>query len=46
MKILLNYMKYNPVKLLGYKKLQYILFLKELRTIEKYSKNIKIPSNY
>lgn len=45
-KILLNFMKYNPVKLLGYKKLQYKLFLKELRTIEKYSKNIKIPSNY
>jgi hypothetical protein len=35
-----------PVKLLGYKKLQYLLFLKQLRTIERYSTKIKIPSKY
>lgn len=45
-KRLLNFMKYNPVKLLGHKKLQYIIWIKELRKIEKYSKDIKIPSNY
>lgn len=35
-----------PVKLLGNKKLQYILWLKTLRTIPRYCENIKIPSNY
>lgn len=35
-----------PVKLLGNKKLQYLLWIKQLRTIPRYYKNIKIPSNY
>jgi hypothetical protein len=35
-----------PVKLLGNKKLQYLLWIKQLRTIDRYSKNISIPSNY
>lgn len=35
-----------PVKLLGYKKLQFLLWLKQLRKIERYSKKIHIPSNY
>jgi hypothetical protein len=32
--------------LLGNKKLQYLLWIKQLRTIPRYDKNIKIPSNY
>lgn len=35
-----------PVKLMGYKKLQYLLWLKELRKIPKYSNNFKIPDIY
>lgn len=35
-----------PVKLLGHKKLQYLLWIKQLRTIDRYSKKIDIPSNY
>ena len=35
-----------PVKLLGHKKLQYLLWIKQLRTIPRYSEKIKIPSNY
>ena len=35
-----------PIKLLGYKKLQYLLWLKQLRTIPRYYKNINIPSKY
>jgi hypothetical protein len=35
-----------PVKLLGYKKLQYNIWLKGLRKIPRYYKKIKIPSNY
>lgn len=36
----------EPVKLMGHKKLQYLLWLKQLRTIPRYSEKIKIPSNY
>jgi hypothetical protein len=32
--------------LMGYKRLQYLLWLKQLRTIHRYSEKIKIPSNY
>jgi hypothetical protein len=32
--------------LLGHKKLQYLLWLKQLRKIFRYSEKIKIPSNY
>ena len=36
----------NPIQLLGYKKLQYLLFLKDLRLILKYNNYFKIPSKY
>jgi len=42
----IKFLKFAPVKLLGNKKLQYLLWLKELRTIDRYNKKIKIPSNY
>ena len=35
-----------PVKLLGYKKLQYLLWIKKLRTIDRYAKKINIPNIY
>ena len=35
-----------PVKLLGNKKLQYILWIKKLRKISRYNEKINIPSNY
>jgi hypothetical protein len=31
---------------LGHKKLQYLLWVKQLRTIARYSEKNKIPSNY
>jgi hypothetical protein len=31
---------------LGHKKLQYLLWLKQLRIISRYSEKIKMPSNY
>uniref|UniRef100_UPI001D031D91 hypothetical protein n=1 Tax=Coccidioides immitis TaxID=5501 RepID=UPI001D031D91 len=43
---LIKYLHNAPVKLLGYNKLQYILWLKQLRTISRYSEKIKIPSVY
>ena len=42
----IKFIQSAPIKLLGYKKLQYLLWLKELRTIDRYNKKIKIPSNY
>lgn len=42
----IKFIQSAPVKLLGKKKLQYLLWLKELRTIDRYNKKIKIPSNY
>jgi hypothetical protein len=35
-----------PVKLLGNKRLQYLLWIKQLRRISRYSIKINIPSNY
>lgn len=35
-----------PVKLLGNKRLQYLLWIKQLRKIPRYSEKIKIPLNY
>lgn len=35
-----------PVKLLGNKKLQYLLWIKQLRKIPRYSEKINIPCNY
>ena len=43
---IINFLHNAPVKLLGNKKLQYLLWLKQLRTIDRYSKKIKIPSRY
>lgn len=43
---IIKFLKFNPIKLLGNKKLQYILFLKNIRKIPKYFKNINIPDNY
>jgi hypothetical protein len=35
-----------PIKLLGYKKTQYLLWLKNLRTIPRYYTKINIPFYY
>lgn len=43
---IIKFLKNAPVKLLGNKKLQYLLWLKQLRKISRYSEKIKIPSNY
>nr|QCQ69146.1 LAGLIDADG endonuclease [Powellomyces hirtus] len=43
---IVKFLNKAPVKLLGYKKLQYILWLKGLRGIPKYNNAFKIPSNY
>lgn len=42
----INFLNKALIKLMGYKKLQYSLWLKELRNIKKFSKKIKIPNNY
>jgi hypothetical protein len=42
----IKFIQKAPVKLLGNKKLQYILWIKELRTIPRYAEKIKIPTNY
>lgn len=43
---IIKFLQNSPIKLMGNKKLQYLLWLKNLRTIERYNKAIKIPSNY
>ena len=43
---IINFLQKAPVKLLGNKKLQYLLWIKQLRTIPRYSDKIKIPSKY
>jgi ubiquinol-cytochrome c reductase cytochrome b subunit len=43
---IIRFMHKAPVKLLGHKKLQYLLWLKELRTIDRYTKKINIPDIY
>lgn len=43
---IINFLHRAPVKLLGNKKLQYLLWIKQLRTIARYSEKIKIPSKY
>ena len=40
------FMQKAPVKLMGYKKLQYLLWLKELHDINRYSQKLNIPYNY
>ena len=42
---IIKFLDKAPIKLLGNKKLQYILWMKQLRKIDRYSK-INIPSNY
>lgn len=39
---IIKFMNKNPIKLLGNKKLQYILWLKQLRTIKRYNSKINI----
>ena len=43
---IINFLHRAPVKLLGNKKLQYLLWIKQLRTIPRYSNKIKIPLKY
>ena len=43
---IIKFLNKAPVKLLGYKKLQYLLWIKQLRKISRYCKKINIPSNY
>ena len=43
---IIKFIKKNPIKLIGYKRLQYLLFLKKLRLIPKYYNNINIPQIY
>lgn len=42
----IKFIQHAPVKLLGHKKLQYLLWIKQLRTIPRYNEKLKIPSNY
>lgn len=43
---LIKFLHKAPVQLLGNKRLQILLWLKQLRIISRYSEKIKIPSNY
>lgn len=43
---IINFLQNAPVKLLGNKRLQYLLWIKQLRTIPSYSEKMKIPSRY
>jgi hypothetical protein len=43
---IIKFLKNNSIRLLGNKKLQYILFLKKIHSIPRYSKSINIPNNY
>jgi ubiquinol-cytochrome c reductase cytochrome b subunit len=42
----IKFMHCAPVQLMGFKRLQYILWLKKLRTIDPYSTRIHIPDTY
>lgn len=42
----IKFINNNPIKLMGKKRLQYLLFLKELRTIPRYANKINIPNKY
>jgi ubiquinol-cytochrome c reductase cytochrome b subunit len=39
-------LKNNPIRLLGYKRLEFIFFIKKLRKIPRYSNVINIPNKY
>ncbi len=43
---IIKFVSRSPVKLLGNKKLQYLLWVKKLRTIPRYADKIKIPNVY
>lgn len=43
---IVKFIQKAPVKFLGYKKLQYLLWLKQLRTIPRYTKKFNIPDKY
>jgi hypothetical protein len=43
---IIKFLKKAPVKLMGYKKLQYLVWIKELRKIPRYVTRIKIPTKY
>ena len=43
---LIKFLNNSNIKLLGYKKLQYLIWLKELRTIDRYNKKFKVPNKY
>jgi ubiquinol-cytochrome c reductase cytochrome b subunit len=43
---IIKFLQNAPVQLLGNKRLQYLLWLKQLRTIPRYLEKIKIPSKY
>lgn len=43
---IIKFIQKAPVKLMGYKKLQYLLWLKELRAIPRYSNKFNIPDQY
>ena len=43
---IIKFLHKEPIKLKGNKRLQYLLWIKQLRTIPRYSENIKIPSIY
>lgn len=42
----IKFIQKAPVKFLGYKKLQYLLWLKQLRTIARYTTRFSIPDKY
>jgi hypothetical protein len=43
---IIKFLQNSPIKLIGYKRLQYLLWIKELRKIERYSNKITIPIKY
>ena len=43
---IIKFISKAPVKLLGYKKLQYLLWIKKLRTIPRYAEKLKNPNKY
>jgi len=43
---IINFLKNNSTRLLGKKRLQYVLFLKNIKKIIRYSKVINIPNQY
>ncbi len=43
---IIKFINNAPVKLIGYKKLQYLLWIKQLRKIDRYSNKISIPFKY